>query len=231
MLFPTAIVLAVLSITPALAILNVGSDAPSLVARDESQHGILEARGETYGPNLDKMEKRDLANEESFVELVTRSPEPKSLPEPLHVPIKEENMERGSSQGNLHHKRGHNEAHNGAMKKFVGGLFHHILKRDGQGAVVAAPLKARSTKEAELEVRDTTEPELEARDVEDFVELEARDIEEIEARDDEESLELEARDIDDPELEARDFDELEFEARDIDELEELEARDFDREEL
>ncbi|PVG00105.1 hypothetical protein CPB86DRAFT_247673 [Serendipita vermifera] len=96
MLFPTTLILAVLSITPAFAVpvLTVDSDASSLVARDEPQQVILQARGESYGLDLDMMEKRDLADEESFVELVARSPEPEPLPEPFPLGELEEDMER-----------------------------------------------------------------------------------------------------------------------------------------
>jgi hypothetical protein len=83
MLFPTALILALLSITPSLAVPTFGddSDVVALVARDEPQ-SILEARGEPYGFDFDMMEKRDLADEEMFEELVARSPEPEPEPEP-----------------------------------------------------------------------------------------------------------------------------------------------------
>jgi hypothetical protein len=83
MLFPTALILALLSITPSLAAptFSADSDAAALVARDEPQ-SILEARGEPYSFDLDMVEKRDLADEEMFEELVARSPEPEPEPEP-----------------------------------------------------------------------------------------------------------------------------------------------------
>jgi hypothetical protein len=79
MLFPTTLLLGLLSIAPSLAI-PIGSDA--LVARDEPQS--LEARGELLDLGFGMMEKRDIADEEMF-ELVARSPEPE--PEPLPIPL------------------------------------------------------------------------------------------------------------------------------------------------
>jgi hypothetical protein len=81
MLFPITLILGLLSITPSLAvpIFSADSDAATLlVARDEPQ-SILEARGESYGLDFDMMEKRDLAGEEMFEELVARSPEPEPM--------------------------------------------------------------------------------------------------------------------------------------------------------
>jgi hypothetical protein len=91
MLFPIAVVLGLLSITPSLAIPIFDADeVTALVARDEPQF-ILQARGESYGHDLDMMEKRDLAGEQVFEELFERSP----VPEPIPVAETElEGMER-----------------------------------------------------------------------------------------------------------------------------------------
>ncbi|PVG00106.1 hypothetical protein CPB86DRAFT_872106 [Serendipita vermifera] len=255
MLFPTALILAVLSITPALAapVLNIDSDA-SLIARDEPQQGILEARGETYGIDLDMMEKRDLADEESFVELVTRSPEPEPepLPEPFPLPIEGEleDVERrgwfgaalkiGKGIAKLAHK-GH-QAHQSYKNRHhkrskIGRKIGNFFKKAVKGvAKVASWVMKRNDQgavsAAPLVARSVEEPiELEARDIDEVVELEARDVEEpmeLEARDIEESIELEARDFDEVEIEARDVEEpMELEARDVEEIVELEARDFE----
>jgi hypothetical protein len=80
MLFPIAVVLGLLSITPSLAIpIFDAEDGTALVARDESQ-SILQARGESYSHDLDMMEKRDFAGEQVFEELFERSPVPEPMP-------------------------------------------------------------------------------------------------------------------------------------------------------
>lgn len=79
MIFPAALLLTLLSISlsPAFALtISGGSDA--LVARNNEQQA-LEAR-EFYGLDAEVMEKRGLADEDVFAELVARSPEPEPMP-------------------------------------------------------------------------------------------------------------------------------------------------------
>ncbi|PVG00101.1 hypothetical protein CPB86DRAFT_813381 [Serendipita vermifera] len=255
MLFPTALILAVLSITPTLAVpvLSIDSDASSLVARDEPQQVILEARGEAYGLDLDMMEKRDLADEESLVELVARSPEPEPLPEPIEGELEDvgrrsllgavfKGLSRGISaarkahnakqhynnNNNVRYRNPGNRRYKRSFWSKIKGIFNKVKKPFA--TVAKMVLKTRGIEEPELKVRSLEEPELEVRDME--PQLETRDVEdvvELDARDVEESMELEARDVEESmELEARDVDEPELEARDVEEVE-LEARDIEPE--
>ncbi|PVG00103.1 hypothetical protein CPB86DRAFT_782961 [Serendipita vermifera] len=255
MYLSTILIVSLLAIHPAFTapapIFNSGGvDSNSLVARDTAQRHLYARSEGPYGIDLDMMEKRDLVDEETLVELVVRSPEPEPLPESLPA-LNEEDMARrgifgfalkafkGIAKGvsaikkahsAKHHYDNHrNRHHKRSWKSFwrkVG-----VMRRNDQDAVAAAPLKARSLEEPEFETRSFEEPQLETRDAKDLVELEARDNKEpmeLENRDFEESIELEARDFDEVEIEARDVEEpMELEARDVEETVELEARDID----
>ncbi|PVG01653.1 hypothetical protein CPB86DRAFT_781455 [Serendipita vermifera] len=197
MLFPTAFLFALLSISPAFALhISGGSDA--LVARNEQQ--ALEARGEFLGLDVDVMEKRGLADEEMFEELVARSPEPEPMPfeedafeleardldEDLEARSFEEleprdpRQRKGNITKKVHRFKGKMRQGWGKVKEFV-----NAWRRDEDGS-----LEARDFDEFDLETRSFDEPELEVRSSDDG--------------------ELEIRSFDEPEIEARDFDEEDF---------------------
>jgi hypothetical protein len=193
MIFPTALVLALLSITP---VLSIPTDADS---------NTLVARAEPFSLDLEEMlvEKRGI-DEENFEQLVARSPlpEPEPAPEPFPLPATTamdiEDMERrgifgigfkvakvlGKAAWNYykskHHKRD-DLAEDGSM----------ILKRDDLVEI----LKAREFDDLEFHAR-------------------AFDDEELEARAFDEEMEIEARSFDEPEIEERSFDEGELEELD-----------------
>lgn len=254
MLFPTTLILSFLSIAPALAIPILDVDSDALVARDEPQS--LEARGGFFDIDFDMMEKRDIAGDEMFEELVARSPEPE--PEPLPMPLPEgeiEDMERrwlgalfkiGKAVAKGAHKahRAHQHRKNHKRSELEDGI--EQLERRHLSAV---EIEARS---AALEPRSKigrkiknffkkvgkgivkgikTVAKIVMKRSDDGTALEARSFDEpeLEVRAFDEP-EIETRDFEEPELETRSVEEPELEARDFDELE-LEARDFDEQEI
>ncbi|CAG8664691.1 13501_t:CDS:2 [Acaulospora colombiana] len=231
-----------------------GRDSNTLVARDSTQQLHLHARSESsYGVDLDMMEKRDLADEESFLELVARSPEPEPepLPEPFPIEGGLDNVEERRWLGalfkigkaiakgvkaakNAHHAKQHYNNHRHHKRSKAGWRkFKNAFKKGFK--FISNVILRRDGQDAvvaaaaPLKARSIEEPELEVRSLEE-PKLEVRSVEpELETRDVDEVVELEARDVEEPmELEARDVEE-ELQARDFDE--ELEARDFDDVEL
>ncbi|PVG01652.1 hypothetical protein CPB86DRAFT_781452 [Serendipita vermifera] len=195
MLFPTALLFTLLSISPVFALhISGGSDA--LVARNEQQ--ALETRGEFLGLDVDVMEKRGLADEEMFGELVARSPEPEPMSfdedafefeardldemdlearsfEELEPRDPRQGPRKGKITKKVNKFKGKVRKGWGKVKEFV-----NAWKRDEDGS-----LEARDFDEFDLETRSFDEPDLEVRSFDD--------------------ADIEIRSFDEPEIEARDF--------------------------
>ncbi|PVF97903.1 hypothetical protein CPB86DRAFT_785398 [Serendipita vermifera] len=188
MIFPTALVLGLLSITPVFATPLTDDIANELIARDEPQS--LEARAEQFSFDLDMFDKRDLADEETF-ELVARSPEPEPEPEPEPFPM----PFPGATAADLEDME----------RRGVFGIGFKVAKVLGKAAWNYYKSKHHKRDE-EVDgpivlKRDELVEILQERDFDDF---------ELEVRDFDEDMELEARSFDEPEIEERSFDEEEF---------------------
>ncbi|CAG8560256.1 3813_t:CDS:10, partial [Acaulospora colombiana] len=181
--------------------LHISGGSDALIARNEQQ--ALEARGEFLGVDVDVMEKRGIADEDMFGELVARSPEPEPMPfdedvfeldaRDLDEDLEARSIEDLEPRDPKNRQRQSKSARKitGKVKKFKNKgvnnfkAFVNAWKRDEDGS-----LEARNVDEFDLETRSFDEPDLEVRSFDDE--------------------ELEVRSIDEPEIEARDFEEEDF---------------------